>query len=66
MGAFRNGRQAFVDLEEIDRATDRICVRNIKNRQVRTVDGLIRKLLGRHHLDVVARLAEVNERTPDP
>jgi hypothetical protein len=64
-GAFRNGRQASVDLEEIDRATDRICVRTIKNRQVRTVAGLIRKLLGRHHLEEVATLTEVKEGAPD-
>jgi hypothetical protein len=57
--AFRDSRQAHVDLEDIDRATDRICVTTIKNRQVRTVAGRIRKLLERHHLDDVARLTEV-------
>jgi hypothetical protein len=32
--AFRGGRQAHIDIADIDRATDRICVTTIKNRQV--------------------------------
>ena len=64
-GAFRNGRQARVDLADIDRATDRICVMHIKNRQVRTVASRIRKILERHHLEDVDTLTEVKEGAPD-
>jgi hypothetical protein len=62
--AYRDSREAHVDLAEIDRAVDRICVTTIKNRRVRMVAGRIRKLLERHHLDNVARLTEVKS-TPD-
>ena len=57
--AYRDSREAHVDLAEIDRATDRICVTTIKNRHVRKVAARIRTMLERHHLDEAARLTEV-------
>jgi hypothetical protein len=63
--AFRGTRLAQVDLADIDRATDRICMSAIKNRQVRTVSGRVRKILERHHLDEVARLTEVKSTAVD-
>ena len=55
---FRDSRLAEVDLAEIDRATDKLAVRGIKNRKYHTVEEIVRKLLMRHHFDATAHVSE--------
>jgi hypothetical protein len=56
--AFRQFGKAEFDLGDIDRATNRLHVGEIKARQVRTVSSLIKEVLEQHHLSSIARLSK--------
>jgi hypothetical protein len=56
---FRGSDLAEVDLVEIDRATDRIVIGDIKKRNYHAVERMVRKLLARHHFDATAEVRRV-------
>jgi hypothetical protein len=55
----RTSGLAKVDLGEVDKATDQLCLREIKTRRVRTVMARVRGLLEDHHLSDVASVSQI-------
>jgi hypothetical protein len=53
---------ASVSLQEIDRATNQLCVTVRSARRVRRISSMIDKLLDSHGLAGIARLSQVNSR----
>jgi len=51
---FRVSGLAEIDLAEVDRATERIVVTDIKKRSYHSVEQIVRKLLTPHHFDASA------------
>jgi hypothetical protein len=50
---------ASVSLQEIDRATNQICVTVRSTRRIRRISSMIDKLLDSHGLAAIARLSQV-------
>jgi hypothetical protein len=50
---------ASVSLQEIDRATNQLCVTVRSTRRIRRISSMIDKLLDRHGLAAIARLSQV-------
>jgi hypothetical protein len=57
-GEFKQSDLANIDLAEVDRATDQLCVRAVKSRKVRIVTTIITKMLERHNLAEIALVSQ--------
>lgn len=55
---FAKSAEARIDIDEVDRATDRLLVGNVKTRKLRTVSAQIEKLLEQHTLTGLAHLSQ--------